>query len=100
MGMVREVRFTDAGPDWSNVTQRLPSLQMRMIDNMPAFPDEVPPEDWKELRVSLGSDMITIRRAPQAWSFVVWGNAGARQLAERDQIIEAVMAVGGGTVSE
>ena len=56
---------------------------MRMIDNMPASPDEDPEENWQELRVSLGHGMITVRREPGRFRVIVWGNAdGATQ---RDQ---------------
>ena len=102
MGMVRVVTFPDAGPTWEAVRDRLTaagvSVQMRMIDNMPAFPDEAPELDWKELRVSLGGGMITLRREAEKWSAVVWGNADEALRADQDRLAQASAAAGGGTV--
>ncbi|MSU78386.1 MAG: hypothetical protein EXS16_09850 [Gemmataceae bacterium] len=50
-------------------------LQLRMIDGELAFPDETPPHDWKELRISTSGGMITLRRDNDGISVVVWGNA-------------------------
>jgi hypothetical protein len=51
------------------------NLEMRMIDNMPAFPDETPEPAWKEVRVTLGNGMLTLRRSTAELSVIVWGNA-------------------------
>ncbi|HJZ89253.1 MAG TPA: hypothetical protein VKE40_00170 [Gemmataceae bacterium] len=79
MGMERVVTFSGAGPSWAAVRHRLSAagvaVQMRMIDNLPAFPNEEPPDDWRELRVTLGAGMITIRREPGRVRLTVWGNA-------------------------
>jgi hypothetical protein len=49
-----------------------------MIDGELAFPDEEPPADWRELRVStLEGGMVTIRRDSDRVVLVVWGNADA-----------------------
>src|SRR5262245_48531339 len=54
MGMERTVQVEGQGPDWSTIRSRIAAsgfaLQMRMIDNMPAFPDEEPEPNWQELR--------------------------------------------------
>lgn len=66
-------------PSWPAVRERLArhglSMPMRMIDGQPAFPDEEPPEDWRELRVAAVGGMITIRREAGRVAFVTWGNA-------------------------
>jgi len=43
-------------PSWPAVCALLARrgypVQMRMIDGQPAFPDEAPPDDWREVRVA------------------------------------------------
>lgn len=93
MGMTSSVTFAGNPPEWSSVRGRLVSLghvpQMRMIDGMPAFPDEEPPEGWREIRVSFGAGMVTIRAEGTTWSFIVWGNADEATLAHRDLLARA-----------
>jgi hypothetical protein len=48
---------------------------MRMIDGELAFPDETPPDTWRELRVGTPSGMITLRREIDGVTLVIWGNA-------------------------
>lgn len=66
-------------PSYSAWTARLSArgiaVQLRMIDGELAFPDEIPPENWKELRVSLPAGMITLRREPDGIRAITWGNA-------------------------
>lgn len=67
-------------PSWPAVRERLARhglpMPMRMIDGQPAFPDEEPPEGWRELRVAAADGMITIWREAGRVVFVTWGNAG------------------------
>jgi hypothetical protein len=102
MGMVRVVTFPDAGPEWPAVRDRLTAtgaaVQMRMIDNMPAVPDEEPEAGWREIRVSLGGGMLTLRREPGSMSVVVWGNADAALVADQDRLARACADAGGGAV--
>jgi hypothetical protein len=51
------------------------TVQMRMIDGQLAFPDEAPPEEWRELRLGTPGGMITLRREPGAIALITWGNA-------------------------
>lgn len=93
MGMTKNLNFATKPPAWSSVREKLVgqghSPQMRMIDGMPAFPDEDPPEDWKEIRVSLGGAMVTIRSGGSEWSFVVWGNSDEATLSHVDLLMRA-----------
>jgi hypothetical protein len=99
MGMEKSIPFAGNAPTWPSIQQTLVqaghAVQMRMIDNMPAFPDEDPPEDWRELRVSLGGGMITLRRSANALSVVVWGNADAQLQAHQEALVKACEAVVG-----
>ena len=81
MGMDQTVSFAGAGPDWAAVRDLLARhgypVQMRMIDGQLAFPDEEPPEGWRELRVGTPQGMVTLRRGGGAVVCVTWGNADA-----------------------
>jgi hypothetical protein len=94
MGMERIVTFAEPGPQWPAIRERLAAaghvVQMRLIDNLPAFPDEEPPPDWKELRVTLGHGMITLRRGPGAIHVIVWGNAEEATQGDQEAIVQAL----------
>jgi hypothetical protein len=82
MGMDQTVTFPPSQtPAWSTVSELLTRsgfpVQMRMIDDQLAFPDEAPPDDWRELRVGTSQGMITVRREPDRVVLVTWGNADA-----------------------
>jgi hypothetical protein len=82
MGMEQKVTFARKGTllwrDLSALLARhnLP-FQIRMIDGELAFPDEAPPETWRELRVSAAQGMVTLRRETNGIALVAWGNADA-----------------------
>src|SRR5262245_926384 len=100
MGMERVVTFAGAGPSWAAVRDRLSAagaaVQMRMIDNLPAFPDEEPADDWRELRVTLGDGMITVRREPGRVRLTVWGNADDELRRHLELLGKAFADTGGG----
>jgi hypothetical protein len=100
--MERVVVFPDAGPSWAAVRDRLSAagaaVQMRMIDNLPAFPDEDPEQGWRELRVSLGAGMLTLRREPGRMHVVIWGNADDLLRKQQDVLARACAEAGGGRV--
>jgi hypothetical protein len=77
--MDQTVVFASPPPAWSAIASLLGQqgcpVQMRMIDGQLAFPDEVPPEPWRELRVSIAGGMVTLRREAVRIVLVVWGNA-------------------------
>ncbi len=86
MGMEHTVSFAGKSiPAYVSVRdflgQRGFPLQMGMIDDQLAFPDELPNDDWRELRVRTPQGMVTVRREEQRLMFVTWGNAdtSARQ---------------------
>lgn len=95
MGMERVVEFAEPGPPWSAIRERLASaghvVQMRMIDNLPAFPDEEPEPNWRELRVALGHGMITLRREPARIRIIVWGNADEATQLDQEAISAAIV---------
>ncbi len=100
MGMEKTVPFTGVAPAWTDIQREAASsglpLQLRMIDGLPAFPDEVPEDGWQELRVSGSAGMMTLRRGDNALAVVVWGNADADMVRESAVLIEAVRVAAGG----
>ncbi len=104
MGMERVITFAGTEPTWPAVRDRMVaagggSMQMRMIDNLPAFPDEEPEPSWHELRVSLGGGMLTVRREAGRWRVVVWGNADEALKRDQDLLARACADSAGGTIS-
>jgi hypothetical protein len=80
MGMEQRVAFgAEAAPLWPAVPELLARygcpVQLRMIDGELAFPDETPPEGWREIRLSGAGGMVTLRRDPGGVTLVIWGNA-------------------------
>ena len=80
MGMDQKVVFSkEKTPTWPALVQHLAakqfSIDLRMIDGELSFPDETPPDTWRELRVGTPGGMITLRREPDGITLVVWGNA-------------------------
>jgi hypothetical protein len=104
MGMERTITFAGgAEPSWGTVSELLSrrglSVQMRMIDGELAFPDEQPPEAWRELRVGTPQGMVTVRREePGRMRCVTWGNADAAMLRAWNALAWAFAEAGGGTV--
>jgi hypothetical protein len=93
---------SDRLPAWSRVAEFLASrgypVQMRMIDGALAFPDELPGEDWRELRVGTAQGMVTLRREPDGLTLVTWGNADANLRQAWNALTWAVAHMTGGSV--
>lgn len=102
MGMDQSVTFDSAPPSWDAVSELLARrgypVQVRMIDGELAFPDERPPESWRELRLGTPGGMVTVRREGSALVFVTWGNAGPELLQAWNALAWAFAAAGGGRV--
>jgi hypothetical protein len=103
MGMERVVSFAEgAVPSWSRIAEALDhhalAVQVRMIDNELAFPDEQPPETWRELRVGMTHGMITIRREDERLRVIVWGNATADLQDDWQKLTAALAEAGNGQV--
>jgi hypothetical protein len=105
MGLESSVTFAEGQvPAWATVHELLTRqgfpVQMRMIDGQLAFPDEMPPEPWHELRVGTAQgQMVTLRRGPDRVALVVWGNAEGPLLQVRNALAWALAEAGGGQVA-
>lgn len=102
MGVQRVVTFPAGEPSWPAVASKLAEVGdppvVRMIDGLPAFPDEQPADDWKEVRLSFPGGMVTVRREPMEWRFTVWGTDDPALLTAQKVCVWAVAAVGDGLV--
>ena len=103
MGQQRTIRFPGGQvPSWEAIRGQLlrvePGVALRMIDGLPAFPDEVPEPAWNELRVGLPVGMVTIRRQGGDLVCVVWGDAGGELASAWDRVSWACAAAGDGEV--
>jgi hypothetical protein len=101
--MEQSVSFPRRGvPAWSAVAEVLASrgyaVQMRMIDGELAFPDEAPPEPWRELRLGTPQGMVTVRRQAEAVALVTWGNADSALRQAWNAMAWAFAQAGGGLV--
>jgi len=79
MGLDRTIRFsTVETPSWEAIQTELARVGetplLRMIDGLPAFPDEIPESGWKELRLGMTAGMVTIRRGLGLLTCMIWGN--------------------------
>jgi hypothetical protein len=103
MGLDCTVRFP-AGvvPEWEAIKGQLARVgelaRLRMIDGLPAFPDESPEPGWRELRIGFPAGMVTLRRSADALACVIWSNADAALLATRDRVAWASATAGDGKV--
>lgn len=102
MGLEQSVTFPNGIPLWPAVQQLLEKcqypVQVRMIDGELAFPDELPSESWRELRLGTPAGMITLQRDRQRIGFVVWGNADAGLLQARNAVMWAFAEAGAGWI--
>jgi hypothetical protein len=103
MGQQRTIRFPGGeAPAWIAIRSELqrmePQLTLRMIDGLPAFPDEEPEPGWGELRVGLPAGMVTIRRQGADLVCVVWGDADAALGIAWDRVCWACAAAAGGHI--
>jgi hypothetical protein len=78
MGLERTIRLpADGELSWKGVNEQLVragiAASIRMIDGLPAFPDEDPSPDWREIRIGTSAGMVTIRRSAGTVSCVIWG---------------------------
>lgn len=91
MGMETRVRSESvASLSWNQIAAEMEKIgspcQMRMIDGELAFPDETPPDNWRELRLGTAAGMVTLKREEKELSVVIWGNADPALLRDSRQL--------------
>jgi hypothetical protein len=103
MGVDQKVVFApEKAPTWPALVEFLAvrkyPLQMRLIDGDLAFPDETPPEGWRELRVATPDGMVALRRDPDGITLVTWGNADPKLRQAWNGLAWALAQLSEGTV--
>jgi hypothetical protein len=104
MGMQQIVTFSESRPpSWPTARGLLASrgfaIQVRMIDGELAFPDEEPPENWRELRVATREgQIVTVRRESDRVLLIVWGNADAKLVQAWNVLTWAFAETGNGQI--
>jgi hypothetical protein len=102
MGLEQTVTFPDAVPAWRDVQELLAKrgfpIQMRIIDGQLAFPDELPMEPWRELRISSDAGMVTIRREQNRVKLITWGNIDTALVRTRNALAWAFAESGNGWI--
>jgi hypothetical protein len=103
MGMDQKVVFqAEKTPTWTQLAELLAGrnfpVQMRMIDGELAFPDETPPEAWRELRLGTRHGMITLRREPDGITLVTWGNADDKMRQAWNALTWGLAHLSGGSI--
>lgn len=77
MGIERTLSTQQTQVDWPALVTKLhahgETPVLRMIDGLPAFPDEIPDASWNELRIGLNGGMVTLKRTANGFSLVTWG---------------------------
>ncbi len=86
-------------PAWAAVLGELRAAGftpvVKMVDGLPAFPDELPADDCSEVRLGFPAGMVTLARTAGGVRCVVWGTADAGLLAARDACADAVRRAAG-----
>jgi hypothetical protein len=104
MGMEQRITFAAGNPpSWPAVRELLATqqfeVQLRMIDGELVFPDEQPPESWRELRLATQERLaLTVRRQQAEVVLVVWGNAGPALLQAWNALAWAFAELGNGMI--
>jgi hypothetical protein len=103
MGMDQKVLFApNRTPSWGALRELLATRrlapQLCMIDGELAFPDEAPPDTWRELRIGTAHGMVTLRREPDGIRLVTWGNADDAMRQVWNIVTWAVATLSEGTV--
>jgi hypothetical protein len=103
MGLDRTIRFpTTETPHWESIRAQLArvgiSASFKMIDGLPAFPDEIPEPGWKELRLGVDGGMVTIRRGHGLFNCIIWGNADDSLQLAWSKVIWACASAGSGMI--
>lgn len=100
MGLSRTISVpAGTTPSWPSIaaalTQAGETPAIRMIDNLPAFPDETPADDWQDIRVGLAGGMVTIRRTASDLTCICWGTEDAKLKASFHAAVKACEAITG-----
>lgn len=100
MGLDCTIRYPGGStPQWVQIRDHLAqageNATIRMIDGLPAFPDEMPVSTWAELRLGINAGMATLRRGEDSLTCVIWANADPGLRVAFHKLIWACAVAGG-----
>jgi hypothetical protein len=103
MGMDQKIVVpSDKIPTWPALVKCLAAknfpIDLRMIDGELAFPDDLPPDTWRELRVGTSAGMITLRRDEVGITLVIWGNADLKMRQAWNALTWSLAHLTGGVI--
>lgn len=103
MGMNQKIAFVaEKTPAWSALVEWLAArrcpIDLRMIDGELSYPDETPPENWREVRFGTPAGMITMRRDSEGITLVIWGNADDKLQTVTNEVAKAIAELTGGSI--
>ncbi len=104
MGQTLQIESPDGSAlEWPAFVVALAEYRLapvvRMIDGLPAFPDEIPGEGWREVRVSAADGMITIHASPTGYRFTIWNDTASSFVnAWQTLVYVAAQQIGGSVV--
>lgn len=93
-----QVIIPGASPGNAAQATRDMGLPLRMVDSLPAFPDEPVPESFVEIRVAAATGMISIQSGVEGLTLVVWGNADLPLLEKTGQLAARLARLAEGVV--
>lgn len=69
-----------------------------MIDGLPAFPGESVPEAFREARLGLAGQMVTVVSEPFGYRLVTWAGISPEFHEAVGRLADALSSAGGGRV--
>lgn len=72
--------------------------QLRLIDGLPAFPDEAVPEEFREIRLALDGGMVTVVVEESGLKLVTWSAIDPPFRQAVDRLAAGLASAGSGTV--
>lgn len=73
--------------------------QLRLVDGLPAFPNEAVPEEFREIRLALNSGMVTIITEEFGLKLVTWSSIDQPFRQAVDRLAEGLASAGQGSVA-
>lgn len=98
MGQTWAVRL-QVKPDLSEVLSSIPDdWKLRLVDGLPAFPDETVPSNFQEVRLALSGQMVTVVSEPYGFRLVTWSSVSSEFQIAVNRLAEKLVCKAGGSV--
>jgi hypothetical protein len=73
--------------------------QLRLVDGLPAFPNESVPEEFQEIRLALNGCMVTLIAGESGLKLVTWSSIDPMFKQAVDRLAEGLASAGDGSVA-